>query len=609
MTSHSETLLEAALAYLDDCRTVIPLNGKVPVIPSWKDFQQGKAPTPDEMRQWFKTYGDRITGLGMITGYVHGLAVLDLESDEDPSKYELPPTAISRTGGGGWHYFYDYPYLVDEIKSGPLGAYGIHGDMKADGGYVVVPPSIHPKTGKAYEWIKPLDITEALPQMPKWLADIEERRQAKYEEATDWEAIVGGAKEGNRHDSTVKYVGKLLHHLPSKDWDTFVLPTVLAWNDKANDPPLPDSEVKSIFRGIAQKQHAQGGEGTTYVDKEVSDTTPTRQLLSVSSILNMPESERPEFLVYGLIPEKGITALSGHPGCGKSWILLHLAKCVAAGESFLDNFVTKQGSVLIVDEEQGAWELRRRMEVMGYSEDLPIYFYSLNGFKVDKKEDMEALLQTVKEQNIALVIIDPFAAMHSQDENSAEGAQKVLEAMQRFTKAGATVLFIHHHRKSGMGASSGGAQSLRGSSAYSGRLDSHITVEKKDCTTSEQNLEVEHVKSRRGRNTNKFRVVLAQDPDVIGSPVELRYESIDERTTKKEEARDAITAMLQIQDYTNEEIIQAVREETGVGSRNIGEALRSMVEEGSLSVYKEGKKNKYHLEEVNFVQEDTEPIF
>jgi ABC-type multidrug transport system ATPase subunit len=602
-------LLQAALGYLDDCRTVIPLNGKVPVIPSWKEYQEGKAPTPEEMTGWFNTYGDRITGLGMVTGYVHGLAVLDLENDEDPTRFELPPTAVSRTGSGGWHYFFDFPKDTDFVKSGSLIPSGIHGDMKADGGYVVVPPSIHPTTGKAYEWITPLELETELAPMPEWLAKIEDDRKKNDLEATDWKAVLDGATKGTRHDTAVKLAGKLLHHLPGKDWKDVALPLLHAWNDSANEPPLPDNEVMSIFRGIAQKQHAQGDEGTVYFDKEVGDTPSSpRVLLAMSAIMNLPESERPEFLVHGLVPEHGITALSGHPGSGKSWFMLHLAKSVATGESFLGYFRTKQGKVLIVDEEQGAWEQRRRLELLGYSAELPIYFYCLNGFKLDNEKDIDLLLKTIREQEIGLVMIDPFAAIHSQDENSAEGAQKVLEGMQKLVAAGTTVLFIHHHRKSAVGAP-GGAQSLRGSSAYSGRLDSHITVEKKDNTHAVQNIEIEHVKSRRGPSQPKFKMVLTQDLDVEKGLIELRYASIEEYVVKKAEAKPLITTFLAQDDSTKEEIIKAVQDEAEIGTRNIVQALSDMVKEGALTITKEGKKNKYHLEPASLTEDDTEPPY
>ncbi|MDQ0367964.1 bifunctional DNA primase/polymerase [Catenuloplanes indicus] len=61
----------------------------------------------------------------------------------------MPPTRAVRTGSDGWHLYYAHP-------GGALGA-KLHGypgiDIKADGGYVVAPPSMHPLTGRPYRWI------------------------------------------------------------------------------------------------------------------------------------------------------------------------------------------------------------------------------------------------------------------------------------------------------------------------------------------------------------------------------------------------------------------------------------------------------------------------
>jgi Bifunctional DNA primase/polymerase, N-terminal len=59
-------------------------------------------------------------------------------------------TAVQLSGGGGHHYFYSYnPGLTVPSKSLESAGYpGI--DIKADGGYVIVEPSVSPKTGRAY---------------------------------------------------------------------------------------------------------------------------------------------------------------------------------------------------------------------------------------------------------------------------------------------------------------------------------------------------------------------------------------------------------------------------------------------------------------------------
>ncbi|GAB2565114.1 bifunctional DNA primase/polymerase [Kribbella endophytica] len=61
----------------------------------------------------------------------------------------LPRTLRVVTGSGGQHLYYRHP--GQPMPSRPMpGRKGI--DIKADGGYVVLPPSIHHRTGLPYRW-------------------------------------------------------------------------------------------------------------------------------------------------------------------------------------------------------------------------------------------------------------------------------------------------------------------------------------------------------------------------------------------------------------------------------------------------------------------------
>jgi hypothetical protein len=61
----------------------------------------------------------------------------------------VPRTLWVRTGSGGVHLY--YRHLDREIPSRPMPSRaGI--DVKADGGYVVLPPSIHHRTHQPYRW-------------------------------------------------------------------------------------------------------------------------------------------------------------------------------------------------------------------------------------------------------------------------------------------------------------------------------------------------------------------------------------------------------------------------------------------------------------------------
>ena len=106
----------------------------------------------ERIAAWWRETPD--ANIGMPTGEASGILVVDCDPrNGGPStRADLierfgptPETAEAITGGGGRHFFFRH---VAGAKCKVL-APGV--DLKADGGYVVLPPSIHP-SGKAYEW-------------------------------------------------------------------------------------------------------------------------------------------------------------------------------------------------------------------------------------------------------------------------------------------------------------------------------------------------------------------------------------------------------------------------------------------------------------------------
>src|SRR3989338_2148565 len=92
-----------------------------------------------------------------------------------------------------------------------------------------------------------------------------------------------------------------------------------------------------------------------------------------------------EWMVEQLVPSESIVAMSGAPSAYKTWLVLDLAINVAKGDILFDKFVTNQGGVLVVDEENGERLLQKRLQILCKSAELPIFFLSLSGFKLEKK--------------------------------------------------------------------------------------------------------------------------------------------------------------------------------------------------------------------------------
>lgn len=167
-------LLDAALELAADARPVFLLAGnKRPVANCAECNQAGddhdKALCGHLVCHGFysaSTEHDRIRAMfeftprGMLairTGVVSGLVVIDV--DQRNGGHEsmaqlitrglLPPTSWVQTGSGGVHFYYRHPGGQLPNSQGRLGQ-GV--DVRGDGGYVVAPPSIHPKTGQPYQW-------------------------------------------------------------------------------------------------------------------------------------------------------------------------------------------------------------------------------------------------------------------------------------------------------------------------------------------------------------------------------------------------------------------------------------------------------------------------
>ncbi|WP_261565452.1 bifunctional DNA primase/polymerase [Frankia gtarii] len=147
-------ILSAALAYARIGWPVLPLQprGKRPILPDWPN---AASTDPAVIRGWWDATPD--ANVGVATGPRSGLAVLDVDprSGGTASLTELetrvgvlPGTAMVVTGSDGLHMYYRHPGVAVTSRAHSLGR-GL--DVKADGGQVVAPPSVHP-CGHRYAW-------------------------------------------------------------------------------------------------------------------------------------------------------------------------------------------------------------------------------------------------------------------------------------------------------------------------------------------------------------------------------------------------------------------------------------------------------------------------
>ena len=97
--------LGIALAYRENDWSIIPIaKDKTPLLRLWKEFQTRIA-SEEEIREWWRLYPD--AQIGIVTGKISNLTVIDVEKDGD-FNFVKDKTLVIKTGGGGRHYYFEY---------------------------------------------------------------------------------------------------------------------------------------------------------------------------------------------------------------------------------------------------------------------------------------------------------------------------------------------------------------------------------------------------------------------------------------------------------------------------------------------------------------------
>jgi hypothetical protein len=160
-------LSDSAVALARAGWKVHPLVGKQPLLPHGL---KGASGDPATVAGWWARWPR--ANIGVVVP--DSLVVLDFDPRAgawetlealEAEHGHLPPTLAVRTGGAdrGEHRYYLRP--PGRVAMAKLGA-GI--DLRLPGRhYLVAPPSRHPETGRAYEW---LDASVPPAPVPPWLA-------------------------------------------------------------------------------------------------------------------------------------------------------------------------------------------------------------------------------------------------------------------------------------------------------------------------------------------------------------------------------------------------------------------------------------------------------
>lgn len=430
-------ILDKALEYARHGWPVFPIvqRGKRPLTPhGFKDASADESQIRDWWYQW------PLANIGLPAGAATGFWCLDVDGAEGArtiaqliernGSIEAP---CSRTGSGGLHYLFRHdPRIRNTVRF----ADGL--DTRADGGYIVAPPSIHANGGE-YRWERGGDVPDA----PEWLINLvlkpTKPMAAVPEDVT---AVV----EGGRNAYLTAFAGRLRRIGIEQ---AVLLAAVETENNRVCRPALADREVETIVTSILRYAPATN--------------TPTPAAVTPSAIKTYTASEFVAIdwpirndLLRPWLKESSLTMLHAARGTGKSWMAMTIGLAVAGGFDgrCFGWSLPEPREVLYVDAEMVPIDLAERLKKLCEPEYLPDYFRLLPAGAIDapmpslSTPEGRLLVEDCIGQ-ASFLILDNVSTLWSgmEDQNAAESWSVAQEWLLSLRRRGLAVMVIDHAGK------------------------------------------------------------------------------------------------------------------------------------------------------------------
>lgn len=248
--------LTAALRYARRGWAVFPLDGKRPY-PGTHGHRDATTEPRDIKRMW-KKYPH--ANVGIACSSVNGPIVVDIDGGNGgklAAILELPPTREATSQRKGRRHLYFDPMTdgavikrVIKIKHDGV-RYDL--DILGDGGYVVAPPSVHPKTGRRYIWLNKAHCEP----LPRSVLQVVRANRDDTKPAAPLPPTMG---EGERDTLLTSLAGSMRRRGASEE---AILAALREENATRCNPPLEDKQLRKIAKSIATKPPAGLGENLT----------------------------------------------------------------------------------------------------------------------------------------------------------------------------------------------------------------------------------------------------------------------------------------------------------------------------------------------------------
>lgn len=237
------------------------------------------------------------------------------------------------------------------------------------------------------------------------------------------------------------------------------------------DDPVPIPEPEKPKADDADPFVLAGSVARETEDEDTEEEEPLQGVPVIMPFSHWRDLPAPEFVIDGLLENRGFTAVVGAPGIGKSSVVLDMAAAISTGRRWMGRKTMHQPVLYLPGE--GLSGAVQRLLAWESAHDVDLGESLIVGDSIIQvaasQEAWSAVVTRILEFNIGLIIIDTFArASVGLEENSATDIGRAIAKFDRVRKAtNAGLLVVHHTGKSG---------GTRGSSALNGALDTELVV-------------------------------------------------------------------------------------------------------------------------------------
>lgn len=158
---------------------------------------------------------------------------------------------------------------------------------------------------------------------------------------------------------------------------------------------------------------------------------------------------RPPFFIEHLLPRGGNLLIYGQTGVMKSWLVQHMAFCIATGTEWL-GFQTTQARILLANFEISSPSYHYRLQLMSQNFALePMMFYvtSPSIMFLEEPAVFDRFKEAVESVAPQVIVLDCLSACFGGDENSSQEMSRLMRNLSELRGEERSMVIVHHSNK------------------------------------------------------------------------------------------------------------------------------------------------------------------